>query len=129
MLIRDSRQRQRRNRSRASGVRDSASLVPHSARVRRHRTLSMRRRKRPPRIEDEVITAVELPSVLPDQPLSQLTGLTSGMENTLRGLGYTRFFQLAHWSSDDVSAVAKELGMTPQRIRELNWIAQARRRG
>ena len=66
---------------------------------------------------------------LPAQRLSELTGVSPAMERQLHARGYTRFFQLAHWSDETIVEMSGQLGVDPAQIRSANWVGQARRRG
>ncbi|MGY8689029.1 MAG: hypothetical protein ACKVHP_15010 [Verrucomicrobiales bacterium] len=122
----------RQHRTSRRVVRESASLIPHASRVRQRTKLSMRRRRiqQPEEpISEHTIPAAPESIGLPPQRLSQLTGITPSLERRLYGLGQTRFFQMAHWTAQNIEATSDALGLCPSRIHTQRWVEQAKRRG
>ena len=109
----------RQHRTSRRVVRESASLIPHASRVRQRTKLSMRRR----RIQQ------------PEEPISEHTipaapeSIGPSLERRLYGLGQTRFFQMAHWTAQNIEATSDALGLCPSRIHTQRWVEQAKRRG
>jgi len=72
--------------------------------------------------------AAPVPIDLPDDEddLSQIKGLGPKLVETLRGLGVTRFAQIAAWDDADIDRIDAQLGRFQGRIRRDDWPAQAR---
>ena len=58
--------------------------------------------------------------------LTRIKGLGPKIATLLRGLGVTRFDQIAAWSEADVARIDSQLGTFQGRIARDNWIEQAR---
>ena len=58
--------------------------------------------------------------------LTRIKGLGPKIATLLRGLGITRFDQIAAWSEADVARIDPQLGTFQGRIARDNWIEQAR---
>ena len=58
--------------------------------------------------------------------LTRIKGLGPKIATLLRGLGITRFDQIAAWSEADVARIDPQLGTFQGRIARDNWIDQAR---
>ena len=58
--------------------------------------------------------------------LTRIKGLGPKLATLLRGLGITRFAQIAAWSDADVARIDPQLGAFQGRIARDNWIEQAR---
>ncbi len=139
MTTKVSRLRERRQRQRRRSHRTSSGPIPAPSARRRQKLSQRRRRPTPTAPARRAVAVVAAPAPptevgitsdgLAAQPLRELTGITPVMEAMLHQLGHTRFFQVAHWSGDDVAAVAAALSIPVQRIHDQRWIAQARRRG
>ncbi len=64
----------------------------------------------------------------PDEPAFQsIKGIGPAMEERLREAGVTSIAQMADWTDDDVEALAPQLSVTSERIRNQEWVEQARR--
>ena len=58
--------------------------------------------------------------------LTRIKGLGPKIAALLRGLGITRFDQIASWSEADIARIDPQLGTFQGRISRDNWIEQAR---
>ena len=58
--------------------------------------------------------------------LTRIKGLGPKIAALLRGLGITRFDQIASWSDADIARIDPQLGTFQGRISRDNWIEQAR---
>ena len=58
--------------------------------------------------------------------LTRIKGLGPKIATLLRGLGVTRFAQIAAWSEADIARIDAQLGTFQGRIARDNWIEQAR---
>ena len=58
--------------------------------------------------------------------LTRIKGLGPKIATLLRGLGVTRFDQIAAWSEADIARIDPQLGTFQGRIARDNWIEQAR---
>ena len=58
--------------------------------------------------------------------LTRIKGLGPKIATMLRGLGVTRFDQIAAWSEADIARIDAQLGTFQGRIARDNWIEQAR---
>ena len=58
--------------------------------------------------------------------LTRIKGLGPKIATLLRGLGITRFDQIAGWSEADVARIDPQLGTFQGRIAHDNWVEQAR---
>ena len=58
--------------------------------------------------------------------LTRIKGLGPRIATLLRGLGITRFDQIAAWSEADVARIDPQLGTFQGRIVRDNWVEQAR---
>lgn len=72
-----------------------------------------------------VASPAEAPSGEGDD-LTRIKGLGPKIATLLRGLGVTRFAQIAAWSEADVARIDGQLGTFQGRIVRDNWIEQAR---
>jgi predicted flap endonuclease-1-like 5' DNA nuclease len=72
-------------------------------------------------------TPVQSPSVAPVQhdDLRRIRGIGPRFAQRLAALGVTSFDTIADWSAADVARIAKQLGVTPERLTR-DWIKQAR---
>ena len=70
-------------------------------------------------------SAVETP-VGEGDDLTRIKGLGPKIATLLRGLGVTRFDQIAAWSEADIARIDAQLGTFQGRIARDNWIEQAR---
>ena len=59
--------------------------------------------------------------------LTRIEGVGFGYAARLNALGYWRFDQIAAWKDQDIERVAQALGTPAGRIRDADWISQARR--
>lgn len=73
-------------------------------------------------------TAAPVPVDLPDSKddLLLIKGLGPKLVDQLRGLGVTRFAQIAAWDDAEIDRVDAQLGRFQGRIRRDDWPAQAR---
>jgi large subunit ribosomal protein L21 len=63
-----------------------------------------------------------------DEPgFRSIKGIGPAMEERLREAGVTSVAQMAEWTDDDVEALAPQLKVTSERIRNQEWVEQARR--
>ncbi len=69
-------------------------------------------------------SAVAQASAGPDR-FTRIIGIDPDTEQALYHMGYTRFSEIAHWSTVDVERVERELGR-PGRVGLDNWVEQAR---
>lgn len=58
--------------------------------------------------------------------LTRIKGVGPKLVEMLRGLGVTRFQQIADWSDADIDRIDAELGRFQGRIRRDDWVAQAK---
>ena len=58
--------------------------------------------------------------------LTRIKGLGPKIAALLRGLGITRFDQIAGWGEDDIALIDPQLGTFQGRIVRDNWVEQAR---
>ena len=72
--------------------------------------------------------AAPMPVDLPDaeDDLSQIKGLGPKLVEQLRGLGVTRFAQIAAWDDAEIDRIDAQLGRFQGRIRRDDWPGQAR---
>ena len=77
----------------------------------------------------EVVSAAVSDAAIPvgdSDDLTRIKGLGPKIATLLRGLGVTRFDQIAAWSEADVARIDPQLGTFQGRIARDNWIEQAR---
>ena len=77
----------------------------------------------------EVVSAAVSDAAAPAGEFDDLTrikGLGPRIATLLRGLGITRFDQIAAWSEADVARIDPQLGTFQGRIARDNWVDQAR---
>ena len=77
----------------------------------------------------EVVSAAVSDAAAPTGEFDDLTrikGLGPRIATLLRGLGISRFDQIAAWSEADVARIDPQLGTFQGRIARDNWIEQAR---
>ena len=77
----------------------------------------------------EVISAAVSDAAVPSSDgddLTRIKGLGPRIATLLRGLGVTRFDQIAAWSEADVARIDPQLGSFQGRIVRDNWVDQAR---
>ena len=58
--------------------------------------------------------------------LTRIRGLGPMLQNWLAGYGVTRFAQIAAWDDADIARFAGMMGRVGHRIREEEWVDQAR---
>lgn len=89
----------------------------------------------PPLVSDALGGMGEVVAAAADRPLAhdveaddltRIKGLGPKLAALLRGLGVTRFEQIAAWSDADVAHIDAQLGIFQGRIVRDNWIEQAR---
>ena len=56
-----------------------------------------------------------------------IKGIGPAIEERLREVGVTSVAQMADWTDEDVEALAPQLKVTSERIRNQAWVEQARR--
>ena len=76
--------------------------------------------------DDERARAETASQLAPADDLTRIKGLGPKIATLLRGLGITRFDQIATWSEADVARIDPQLGTFQGRIARDNWIEQAR---
>ncbi|HMS84798.1 MAG TPA: hypothetical protein PKD12_14195 [Nitrospira sp.] len=59
--------------------------------------------------------------------LKKINGINPVLADTLRKLGTHTFIQIARWKPEDVEKIAKKLSTNPERIKQENWIADAKK--
>ena len=77
----------------------------------------------------EVVSAAVSDAAVPAGEVDDLTrikGLGPRIATLLRGLGVTRFDQIAAWSEADIARIDPQLGSFQGRIVRDNWVDQAR---
>ena len=75
--------------------------------------------------DDKSSVSEEAVSGGPDDDLERVYLIDGATAQRLKGLGITRYVQIAEWTSEDVTKVETALGQ-PRRISRENWIEQAR---
>ncbi|MDP3675753.1 MAG: hypothetical protein Q8R44_11755 [Novosphingobium sp.] len=76
----------------------------------------------------EVIAAAAMESQVAGEAddLARIKGLGPKLAAMLRGLGVTRFEQIAEWSEADIARIDPQLGAFQGRIARDSWVEQAR---
>ncbi len=67
----------------------------------------------------------EPPPAEEEDDLTRIKGLGPKLASQLRGLGVTRFAQIAAWDEAEIDRVDAQLGRFQGRIRRDDWVAQA----
>ncbi len=57
--------------------------------------------------------------------LTEIRGVSPGVEGLLQGLGIFRFWQIAHWTPEVASGVSQRIGLPVRRLERERWVAQA----
>ena len=73
-----------------------------------------------------VVAATSLDIASDGDDLTRIKSLGPKIATLLRGLGVTRFDQIAAWSEADVARIDPQLGTFQGRIARDNWVEQAR---
>lgn len=61
-----------------------------------------------------------------EDDLKQIRGISRTIERALRRRGVRTLEQIACWTETEIDEIAPRIGMTPKRIRQEDWVVQAR---
>lgn len=67
------------------------------------------------------------PAAVPGEDLKIVKGIGPKFEKLLRAEGVTNVRQIAEWTDAEAEAIAKKIGVKPERIRREDWIGRAKR--
>ena len=75
-----------------------------------------------------IVAAPVSPGILAREAddLTRIKGLGPKIATLLRGMGITRFDQIAEWNEADIARIDPQLGVFKGRIARDNWVEQAR---